>query len=618
MGQSFEVQIQQLFQAGVATHIVKNADSIDPIFALSKVKDFPEVNFAASFEDGTVVLGCADQLPEPLVTLASPIAHFELPTSNPLEEKLEAFLETFAPPEDTDPVRTVVTEELARLSTIMDHQVALSTTLQDQLAALTTQAAQNQSNAKGTLADDPAISALHAQVTVISEAMREKTEPKDLSHQIAQLCNDISSALNAQEKRQPHLLRDEIENGTRGFAEDIAEKIMAAMKADALPHADAISGRQDEIAQSISTVSNDLRALIAMHGAATQPAASDDLALEMVNAISALPVFAMIDETLPKISARLTSLEDVHRTTSGTIPDELTAQINTLVAEVSEIAHHPAPTLDLTEQRQGIARFQTAMATVLARLEAAVARLATLEEPETQADPDAWKSEVGGLHQKLAPLELVPAQLTEIAAYLNNLPKLNDTIGLQLQELTARIDPAAGQAAQRQSLAHFTQALSTIVSRMESIADGQTQSMNQDDTTAELARIEATIAQQKSGDLIDILAQHNRELGDMRAELATLFARPAPVIDLSAQRKSFAQFGTALGSVVARFERIADQIEPLTQLKHASDPAGTMQDDTNQATQRFSDNRISLEELRYEFAELIAKQIKDNTASHEQ
>ena len=65
MGQSFQVQIQQLFQAGIATHFVENSAALDPIFALSKTQDFPQITFAASIDDGTDALGGRGALPDP-------------------------------------------------------------------------------------------------------------------------------------------------------------------------------------------------------------------------------------------------------------------------------------------------------------------------------------------------------------------------------------------------------------------------------------------------------------------------------------------------------------------------------------------------------------------------
>ena len=109
-------------------------------------------------------------------------------------------------------------------------------------------------------------------------------------------------------------------------------------------------------------------------------------------------------------------------------------------------------------------------------------------------------------------------------------------------------------------------------------------------------------------DLTPLLEEQRSTLDAFQAELSSLIDRPAPAIDLTAQRASFAHFANAIGTVLERFERVATQFEtpaivPPTADEPKAEPAP------------FSDARISLEALRIDFAELIAKQIMESSVA---
>ncbi len=79
MGQSTQQHIDALARAGIVTHVVTNPDGVDALFALSKAQDFPDVQFAATFDDGVIALGCPNGLPDALTNIATEVEVAEEP-----------------------------------------------------------------------------------------------------------------------------------------------------------------------------------------------------------------------------------------------------------------------------------------------------------------------------------------------------------------------------------------------------------------------------------------------------------------------------------------------------------------------------------------------------------
>lgn len=122
-----ETHIQRLAQAGVATHIVADQGAVDSLFALSKVRDFPEVQFAATFPDGTIVLGCPAELPEALYGLATPITVHPVAPADPTpggSSSLEAKLDQLIAATQHQPAGTEIDAKLTTMATTLSQALA--------------------------------------------------------------------------------------------------------------------------------------------------------------------------------------------------------------------------------------------------------------------------------------------------------------------------------------------------------------------------------------------------------------------------------------------------------------------------------------------------------------
>ncbi|MEL7178994.1 MAG: hypothetical protein AAFN63_04105 [Pseudomonadota bacterium] len=526
MGQSFQVHIQQLFQAGIATHFVANSAALDPIFALSKTQDFPQITFAAAFDDGTVALGCKGALPEPLVDVAQPITPHNTPADQ-TEAKLDAIAAQLQQMQGADRQTTTSSPEFDRVLASLDGQLALGEAIQEQIASM---AAAIAAKPKGN--DDGALGTLQTQLAQLFEQMQAAPDTSALEQLRAEVAQIIPVIEGKAET-----------DDTKEAIADLETRLTAQIADLPNPQTDAIVATQQGIEQTLTTLSNDVKSLITMQGAVQ----SDGQLAEIMARLDDLPGLAALDEKYGSIVESLRQLKESAPTAPA--DDHLSTQINALAAEIASISQRPAPTLDLTEQRQNLARFQTAMATVLERLEQAITHLTTAND---DSGDSAISAQLDRLLETITPVTSLPAQLADLGA----------------------------------SVTPLSQQFSDLGERMETV----TQEVPQ------------------TPDLTPLLERQRTAFDALQAELLSLIDRPAPTIDLTAQRASFAHFANALGTVLDRFERVATQFEAPAM---APPPA----DEPKTDPAPFSDARISLEALRIDFAELIAKQIMESSAA---
>ena len=512
MGHTCYPHIQALFKSGLATHVVQNDGPVDRLFALSKIRDYPEVTFSCVFDDGTVVLGCHAALPDALASLAQPI----LPD-----------VEEPEPPTDL----AAMTEKLDDIARKLDNTDQSNAVLAKchQLEAALMQLAERPASDAIAPEQVNRIEALIAQSqqTMQDTATTEAAYRNALLAQIATAQADHESTLHA-------AVRQDIDG--------LSQQLVSILAADT-PLAE-LALKQTQMQQAISNMAKDLAAFCAIEGAAT---AQDD--------------HANTAELQSQIKARLDTLDDVRTLLTATHDDvnhlsqsvghlaaatsaatqEITGHMkepfSQLMAQITALGQRPDPVIDVTEQRQVMVRFETAMATVLTRLETTTAALGDLP----REFPD--QSRIN---------EAMETRLNDILECVHSITQLSD----DMAGLRSAIDKKP------------------------------------DDTNEILQTLQA------------------------------LQNRPGPVLDMTQQRRSFAQFGTALATTLKRFESIADDLaapggigqnhpQPDVDRPEAPDEVPTETPDIKPAA-IFDSNAISFDDLRFQFAELIAAQFMDN------
>ena len=584
MGQPSQVHIQQLFQAGVATHIVENRAAIDPIFALSKVRDFPEVTFAAAFDDGIVVLGCADQLPDQLARIAQPIIPKEPAPPNGVAAKLDALIARL----DQGESHNAPQDKIEGVLATFEQQQTMISTLQDQISNMQTSVETAVQNIVASSTENPRFEMLQGKLEQLIDNNGSVSDFDSALQQLSHMRADMAEILSLAKAPAPRDLSQQ--------ATDIA-------------------ATQQMIEQALNTVSNDVKALIAMHGAAgTQGDIQSEIS-ELKTKLENLPALTAMDGKLDQLATVLKDIADAHSCANDPDDAQLSIKIDALAADIAAISHQPPTAVDLATQRQTSARFLTAMGTVIARLEQTVTDIATMGAANKSNDTQELHQRIDTLCDNLGPIRAMPTQLADLNSTLAPLPAQSDRILHQLSNLDKRTDPTNAEAAQRRSIAYFVHAIETIVSRVEGAADGIRNAPQQADFAPRLDQIEtylATMATQESqNDALARITAQLEELGALRSDIATLHDRPVPVLDLTAQRASFAQSATALQTVLGRFEKIAAHFEQPVQDRGISGEAAEVEQNPNGPS--YSDTRVSLQDLRRDFAELIAKQIMQNT-----
>ncbi|MEL6640338.1 MAG: hypothetical protein AAFP98_03325 [Pseudomonadota bacterium] len=139
MAQSCHSHIQNLARAGIATHVIFDDSLVDPVFAMAKARDMPDVHFAALFENDTLVLGCPHGLPAELAQLAKPILVNDPPTDVPTRPaSAHMALRDQPPPIERRRIHKVAAPDLSNgvLEAIQSLTTALSTQAQTQVDAL--------------------------------------------------------------------------------------------------------------------------------------------------------------------------------------------------------------------------------------------------------------------------------------------------------------------------------------------------------------------------------------------------------------------------------------------------------------------------------------------------
>ncbi len=615
MEHAFQEHIQRLLQTGIATHIVENNVAVDPIFALSKARDFPQVKFAAAFEDGTVVLGCPDQLPEPLKGAARPIARVDTPAPHGIETKLDALIADLADRQHTDQRDNALEARLDKLLSAVDQQMSVSAALENRLDGVEAMLEGGLRDITGRLNDTSKAEALQNKLASLISNAQTEHDFSPIIEQMSDLRSTVGAALTPLAAQACIPTIETIETSLADFEERLmARAQMAQVNHATAPQLDDIGAAQQVTEQVLTTLSNDVKSLIAMHGATT----SRDNTTELLMALEQTPALSRLDDMLKSISADMRTLTDTNAPASASAQDQMMAKISGLTDAVTAISQRPDPVIDLTEQRQGLARFQTAMSAVLTRMESAIADLAGLKgQPHAHSEADELHTKIDRLTDKVAPIDRLSTQLADLTTELSILPQQGERLESQLKGMEMRLDPVAHDAAQRRLLAHFTNAIKVIVSRLDTVAEAR--ATKDSDVLPLLQRLDSALASAPQKlqleMMMETVAEQHREMRALHGELRAYLERPMPALDLTAQRTSFAQFATALKTVVTRFERIADQIEPFAHPSDAPGEASQPEPAPEPVMASFTDSRISLDALRLDFAELIARQIRDNTLS---
>ena len=421
---------------------------------------------------------------------------------------------------------------------------------------------------------------LGGQMQLLSDAAKTPIQSiESLSQMLGELRNDVKRmasapkpVLDLTEQRRSFATFTTAVSAITQRLEASAEQIGAHLE----------TSKEAEVAEDIMARLNDLHRLQtetepSIDSLSAQVAALQSTALSETSEIRTLmsELAAKFEAPHPATVDLAPVLEklEVMNTQSHTLP----ATLSELQTTIVRIADRPPQTLDLTAQREGFARFATATASVVHRLENCASDLHTLSEnaqsetnelralmqavidnvrklPQDTRDTHVLQDMIAHLQNDIKKLPVEFDEMTEIRNILNTMAK--------------RPDPVLDLTEQRNSFARFLAVTGTSIQRLEQIANTLDKHPKDDDQNGPV--LEA---------LQEVLSRIDRETA----------ARGDQLESLSEQ--------------IARFFDDA-----------ASDDRDRVADDAGAVPPTFN-NQMSEEQLRFLFAELVASQLQETQAS---
>lgn len=624
-----QAQLDDLARAGVVTHVVGHGEEIDTLFAVSQLRDLPEVRFVAAFREGFIALGCPDGLPEQLKDLASPIS---VP---PEPEKTEDV--------GADKMQSTLDAVLGRLSALEgpDGLAAVHEKLQT-LDTVNVETARMVGDLAHTIAEgrvpDPA-QTIEAQLEGPLRALMSGQDA--LAERITRPLADIAERLGHVEQ-QIEAVRADANQAPTGPTQVVLPPDLEHL-IDVLPHLNAGLTRVEEGLSAAVHHGNER-----LDGVLTR---LDEMSAAVIHPPQSDARIGQIAETLDGVGLQLDALKQEmtqHAAPPAASAHDSTAERTAILSALAQVqdsienvAARPDPVLDLTAQRQSFAQFSTVMKMVVQRLEGTADHikeaLDATRDPDRQAIPEALYDDLreivsSTLSTSLAKSDDSPRigeELDSIKTQMMLLPTVAQQIedaNTTLQAIANKPKPVLDLTEQRRSFASFTTALATVVQRLEEVAERHATPAEVESTeNSILEKIERlpeqcathisstfdteAIAAQLTERLQDngrteklhaeILALPDRivsaapptDLSTIESSLSALSQQQcdllptldrlqtqvevmqttAPVtLDLTEQRTSFAMFGTALATVVGRLELM---IETMGRTAPAADGA---------------------------------------------
>ncbi|MEI6098801.1 MAG: hypothetical protein WCS20_10960, partial [Alphaproteobacteria bacterium] len=246
---------------------------------------------------------------------------------------------------------------------------------------------------------------------------------------------------------------------------------------------------------------------------------------------------------------------------------EMAAALSQLGVALTSLAARPEPVLDVSDLSLRIdglsqtmasapqidARFDrlwtvlgqpaqhTPMTEALTSLAAQTLHL--IERPQPSLDLSDHTQSLRALE---APLNAMAQRLDAFAQALDDGPDLS-----ALYSGFDRLLAALGKPAQEAMLSRTATQVSQLAQRLDSLSDSLDEATDLSNLSSQLAAGLAQLGQPAQEQAL------RAALADLTEQLAMMAERPAPVIDMTTQRQSFAQFGTTLALAVQRLETVA-------------------------------------------------------------
>lgn len=516
--------IARLFHSGVVTHQIRNPDAMDPLFAVSQLRDLPEVRFAAAFHDGLLLLGCPDGPPESIADMVELVTQQPAPAQPSPEidrklDQLSARLEDFKANQERQLAPAL--QHLGSVSGQLDFLV-------DALAPDTAKAADQQENASleslQALLQElvqkseglPALERLETSVTGLTEGAEQQRQ------NIQETLETLKSALE-----QP---MEEAETTTSQSPD------FEAISSD-------ICSRLEPKLDSLTALVTDMHDVIQVAKPNHDPTDPGNAVADAINALT----------------ARMESGSDQSEQHAA-----VQAQLNEIMNAIQRTSDTGEAVASLQNQFEALPS-KSQIDSAFSKFEGELSKIA--EQSETAAQQSqasiallkraAERDTVKTITQKLD-------ALTEQSAKADEQPLMMDEIkglGAQIEGLNEQV--ADLKAATTPGEATLENALGEKLDRLAENVSARSEPLDYSDYFSSLethmqALHEVLTTQTTAGNA----QAFEQGLSNLREEVVRLAEkRPEAVVDLTEQRRGFAAFTTAMSKVVQRFESSLDRMD---------------------------------------------------------
>lgn len=590
MSASFQAQIQHLAQIGVVTHVIADPGGVDSLFAISKVRDLPEVSFAAAFGDGPVVLGCQGALPEALQDLAVRIEleEFQAETMTDAAEitaKLDQILADIAvftaAPQQADtvtPQLEQIVQGLNALSTQQPATVQLEALLTDQLSQCETTVRAGQERILEILAasqlpdgvrallqtiqTDQAAAQTHMEalphLSAKIEALIARPEPTvdlaTVTTGLAQMQEQLSVVAQTSAERQPDwaaLADSQVEQITQAFREELAK----------LPQDPTVTMAVEGLLRGQNQVLTHLSALPDV--SAKFSAVEHQLAtlLDRPAAEMAPPDLSPLQSILEQTSSDMAAMHAQIAALPGT-PEKFAL----LEQQLATLIERPAPDDAPTE----LALLQSMLAQMTSDLGAMRAQIQAVPQPTDPAP------QIVALHKDLGDrfdlVKVLDSQVAAIAEKLDLMARHPDAAsdlmgqGQAIEDLQTKLNIVEAACRTMQAAnGEIAPALAKLQQTVDQLPTDAVPSVTPEDLQRTSEAIDAQFAAQISAQ--QAMAQRLPEVAAIASQIERLSQQvdqvascPEPVVDMSQLEAPFARFQTTLDGIMADVAAKMDHI----------------------------------------------------------
>ena len=649
-------RIQALVNTGLVTHRFKSAEQLDMMFAISELHDFSEVTFVAVLRAGEIFLGCPDGPPESLIELVEPVNGAQDTRENPagieridvISQRLEMLADALQPDAPPHPklapkdgatdlaavhtmlerlhekmdnvfqIETNATDEKAPedaeiIDAVIEHEPAQSDDSDAEGSSPSEQRAEPDAEAKGKNTSliaqfDEILDVLSEMNDGVSQIREHQGTQDEAIEKLLQAHVSQSDKTQAASEKQVQTLTEEL--GTlKTLAQTVVPQVSEGFETLASIQAQVAelsgAGAMAEMMTAQKAAFEKLETTLSAPAQDAAPPVWLDGVTTTLEAISQQIVpgeQAQIAQSVTELGAQMQELVERTQTAENDMGQAMEQRLCEVQQDIKRLAAIPKPVLDLTEQRRSFATFTTAVSAITQRLEATADRLLSLDE--TSATDETLK---------------------RIEDRLDAVQNATKELETPISALNARVDALGAEA--KTDLAEAT---SQVIEHLQTSGPVDPSPVDFDPV---LEKLETLVAQ-TSGVPKDVSA--------LRSDVA--LALSGGDRDLTAQRQGFARFGVAMSATLQRLEAIAGAIsqneedttpnavlDAVGELKAQLDAVSQAQSEHLAAvTQQLSalggenpapdsqtdppaqapEEQISLDDLRYLFAETVAAHIQ--------